>query len=70
MTNTSRTDTKWDSDKVARQVVDELIERLEVKVRAGEWVSINAVRRELNSLVMNYERQLEAWNTLYGGEEE
>ena len=67
---TEQTDTGWDSDKIARKVTDALIERREIKGRAGEWVSINAVRRELHPIVAEYERQLEVWNTLYGDEEE
>ena len=44
--------------KTARLVTDALIERLDVKVIAGEWVNINAVRRELHALVTEYELNL------------
>tara|TARA_R100000781_G_scaffold104629_1_gene68381 strand:+ start:306 stop:512 length:207 start_codon:yes stop_codon:yes gene_type:complete len=67
---TEQTDTGWDSDKIARKVTDAFIERLEIKVRAGEWVSINAVRRELYPIITAYERRLEVWDILYGDEEE
>ena len=80
MNRDEKTDTQG-PEKTARLVTDAIIERLEVKVRAGEWVSIDAVRRELHALVTEYEQSLKRMYDLcdsyeqmstdiFGGEEE
>lgn len=78
--NDTQTDTQG-PEKTARIVTDAIIGRLEVKVRAGEWVSIDTVRRELHALVTEYEQNLKKMYDLcdsyeqmsaeiFGGEEE
>ena len=39
-------------------MTDTIIDTLELKIRAGEWVSLEAVRREFHTLITSYERQL------------
>ena len=34
-----------EADKKAREMTDTIIDALELKIRAGEWVSLDAVRR-------------------------
>ena len=51
-----------DADKTARNVTDIIIERLGKKQRAGEWVSVDAVRRALHEVITHYETQLEELN--------
>ena len=57
-------------EKIAREMTDTIIDTLELKIRAGEWVSLEAVRREFHPLITSYERRLEEWNIYYGSEEE
>ena len=63
-------------EKIAREMTDTIIDTLELKIRAGEWVSLEAVRRELHTLITSYERrlmalaQLEELNKANGDEEE
>ena len=57
-------------EKIARERTDAIIDTLELKIRAGEWVSLEAVRREFHTLITSYERRLEEWNIYYGSEEE
>ena len=45
-------------EKTAREMTDTIIDTLELKIRAGEWVSLEAVRREFHTLITSYERQL------------
>ena len=45
-------------EKTAREMTDTIIDTLELKIRAGEWVSLEAVRREFRTLITSYERQL------------
>jgi chromosome condensin MukBEF MukE localization factor len=46
-------------EKIAREMTDTIIDTLELKIRAGEWVSLEAVRREFHTLITSYEQQLE-----------
>ena len=63
-------------EKIAREMTDTIIDTLELKIRAGEWVSLEAVRREFHTLITSYERrlmalaQLEELNKVNGDEEE
>ena len=57
-------------EKIAREMTDTIIDTLDLKIRAGEWVSLEAVRREFHTLITSYERRLEEWNIYYGSEEE
>lgn len=63
-------------EKTAREMTDTIIDTLELKIRAGEWVSLEAVRREFHTLITSYERrlmalaQLEELNKANGDEEE
>ena len=57
-------------EKIAREMTDTIIDTLELKIRAGEWVSLEAVRREFHTLITSYARRLEEWNIYYGSEEE
>ena len=45
-------------EKTAREMTDTIIDTLELKIRAGEWVRLEAVRREFRTLITSYERQL------------
>ena len=45
-------------EKTAREMTDTIIDTLELKIRAGKWVSLEAVRREFHTLIKSYERQL------------
>ena len=45
-------------EKTAREMTDTIIDTLELMIRAGEWVSLEAVRREFRTLITSYERQL------------
>ena len=45
-------------EKIAREMTDTIIDTLELKIRAGEWVSLEAVRREFHTLITSYEKQL------------
>ena len=47
-------------EKTAREMTDTIIDTLELKIRAGEWVSLEAVRREFHTLITSYERRLMA----------
>ena len=47
-------------EKTAREMTDTIIDTLELKIRAGEWVSLEAVRREFRTLITSYERRLMA----------
>ena len=63
-------------EKTAREMPDPIIDTLELKIRAGECVSLEAVRREFHTLITSYERrlmalaQLEELNKANGDEEE
>ena len=63
-------------EKPAREMTGTIIDTLELKIRAGEWVSLEAVRREFHTLITSYERrlmalaQLEELNKANGDEEE
>lgn len=58
-----------DADKTARNVTDIIIERLGKKQRAGEWVSVDAVRRALHEVIAHYETELEHLKRMLGEEE-
>ncbi len=45
-------------EKTAREMTDTIIDTLELKIRAGEWVSLEAVRREFHTLITSYEQRL------------
>ena len=54
-----------EADKKAREMTDTIIDALELKIRAGEWVSLDAVRRELHTIIASYEKQLAEYRKLH-----
>ena len=57
----------------AREITNVVIDAVESKVRAGDWVSVEAIRRELHMIITSYEKQLDAYKEFVGsigGEEE
>jgi chromosome condensin MukBEF MukE localization factor len=51
-------------ERTAREMTDTIIDTLELKIRAGEWVSLEAVRREFHTLITSYEQRLEKLHDL------
>tara|TARA_R100000152_G_C6782199_1_gene218934 strand:- start:10101 stop:10283 length:183 start_codon:yes stop_codon:yes gene_type:complete len=58
-----------DADKTARNVTDIIIDNMETKIHAGEWVRIDTVRRALHEVIAYYETQLEDLKRMSGEEE-
>ena len=57
----------------ARAITDTIIDAVEHKVRAGDWVSVDAIRRELHKIIVSYEEQLDVYKEFLAsirGEEE
>lgn len=48
----------------ARAITDTIIDAVEHKVRAGDWVSVDAIRRELHKIISSYENQIDYFKHL------